>query len=164
MLFRSGGHAQACGLSIKRENIKNFRQKLNQPGEFHPNLLQGADLSIDAEVETGHIGEPFLKELGRMMPFGPGNPKPLFVSKKLKVRGDVKKRGKDTLQCWMTDGVGKNTFEVIGFRSYSRWISQGKEKSAVDIVYQPALKTFNGITSIQLELEDWKLTPPVSDV
>ncbi len=93
-----------------------------------------------------------------MTPYGPGNPKPLFVSKQLKVRGEVKKRGKDTLQCWMTDAGGKSTFEVVGFRSYERWVSEGKEKSAVDIVYQPALKTFNGITSIQLELEDWRLS------
>ena len=60
----------------------------------------------------------------------------------------------------MTDSEGRSTFEVIGFRSYERWKSAGagNEKSAVDIVYQPALKVFNGITSIQFELEDWRLS------
>ncbi len=153
-----GGHAQACGLTIKKENIASFRQKVNEAVLDTDNLFHGSDLSIDAEMETRLIEEPFLRELEKMTPFGPGNPKPLFISKKLKVRGEVKKRGKDTMQCWMTDEAGKNTFEVIGFRSYSRWVKDGKEKSAVDIVYQPALKTFNGITSIQLELEDWRLS------
>ncbi len=165
LLVSFGGHAQACGLSVKKENIQTFRQKLNEAFHAGTSLSLGVELSIDAEVEAGRIGTPFLKELGRLTPFGPGNPKPLFVSKKMKVRGEVKKRGKDTLQCWMTDDAGKGTFEVIGFRSYGRWMSELDQESRrlpagrqVDIVYQPALKTFNGITSIQLKLEDWQLS------
>ncbi len=156
LLVNFGGHAQACGLTVKAENIAIFRERINAADFNIHELARGADLPIDAEMEAGHVDAAFLKDLEKLSPFGPGNPKPLFVSKKLKVRGDVKKRGKDTLQCWMTDPGGNNTFEVIGFRSYERWMNSGQEKSAVDIVYQPALKTFNGITSIQFELEDWR--------
>ncbi len=156
LMVNFGGHAQACGLTIQKENIQALRQSLNRADYKMGDLSEGVDLAVDGQMLAADIGAPFLKALGQMTPFGPGNPKPLFVSKNMKVRGEVRKRGKDTLQCWMTDQAGKITLEVIGFRSYGRWMSDGQEKSAVDIVYQPALKTFNGITSIQLELEDWR--------
>ena len=96
-----------------------------------------------------------LQDLEKMAPFGPGNKKPLLLSRSLRLRGAPKKRGKDTLQCWMTDEAGKMTCEVIGFRAYERWMADGP-KASVDIVYQPVLKEWRGLTSIELQLEDWR--------
>ncbi len=45
-------------------------------------------------------------------------------------------------------------FEIIGFRGFRRW-SHLQEKTDLDIVYRPSLNEYNGIASIQLELEDW---------
>ena len=97
-----------------------------------------------------------VQELEKLAPFGPGNARPLFMSRGMRLRGDVKKRGKDTLQCWMSDAEGKVTCEVIGFRAYERWQAQKQKKREYDIVYQPTLRNFNGITSITLELEGWQ--------
>ena len=156
LLVSFGGHAQACGLTVEASNISLFRRKLNEAFVDQSQGGRGAELLIDGELDPEHLGKDFLGTLEKLSPFGPGHPKPLFVSRKLQVRGEVKKRGKDTLQCWMMDAAGKRTFEVVGFRSYSRWTAQTEKKEPVDIVYQPALKTFNGISSIQLELEDWR--------
>ena len=96
----------------------------------------------------------FLRDLERIAPFGPGNKKPLFLSRGLRLKGETKKRGQDTLQCWMTEGKGKAVCEVVGFRAWGRWRGV-KTDQPVDLVHQPALKEFNGIPSVQLELEDW---------
>ena len=153
LLENFGGHAQACGLTIKEENILSFRKKLNELTLAPSN--SAADLAIEAELLPETLNMGFLQDLEKLAPFGPGNRKPLFLSKGLRLRGEPKKRGKDTLQCWMSDGQGKTTCEVVGFRSYSRWVSTPK-RDDFDIVYQPTLKDFNGISSIQLELEDWR--------
>ena len=156
LLESFGGHAQACGLTIKEENIPVFRNRLNEiASQEMKDLSQGAQLAIDGELPFSQLDLKFLKDLEGLSPFGPGNEKPLFLSRNVKVKGRSQKRGKDTLQCWMTDEKGKATCEVIGFRAYERW-NASEQKPAYDIVYQPALRNFQGIASIQLELEDWR--------
>ena len=155
LLAGFGGHAQACGLSIKKENMPVFRNRLHEIVSQMQRPVSGARLEIEAQIEAEDLSMDFLRDLGRLAPFGPGNNKPLFVSRGFQVRGEVKKRGKDTMQCWMSAPDGKVTCEIIGFRAYKRWI-ESKRQVAYDIVYQPTLKNFNGVTSIQLELEDWR--------
>lgn len=153
-----GGHAQACGLSIRSENVNIFREKLNESALKAEGLGQ-VDLEIDAELPFEQIDTQFLKDLEKLAPFGPGNKKPLFISKGLKLRGEPKKRGKDTMQCFLTDRNGRVTCEAVGFRMFERWQKQnlpaGRQASAMDVVHQPTLLDYKGIVSIQLELEDW---------
>ena len=126
------------------------RRTVGRPGWELPSKLR-----IDGELPLGELDLKFLRDLEKLSPFGPGNEKPLFVSRGLRLKGEPKKRGKDTLLCWVTDETGKTTCEMIGFRAYERWNAVAP-KGSFDIVYQPALKDFNGIASIQLELEDWR--------
>ena len=157
LLESFGGHAQACGLSIKEDRVPAFRKRLNA---LASPAFQGAAsnpaLWVECEISPLDLDLRLVKDLERLAPFGPGNPKPLFLSRGMKLRGDIKKRGKDTLQCWMSDALGKVTCEVIGFRAYERWERQAKTKREFDIVYQPTLRNSNGIESIQLELESWQ--------
>ncbi len=157
LLEKFGGHAQACGLSIRQEKVADFRKKLNESAKlFFEGRQEAASLWIEAEVEPSQLDLKLLKDLEKIAPFGPGNPKPLFVSRGMKVKGQIKKRGKDTLQCWMSDSREKSTCEVVGFRSFERWQACIQTKQEFDIVYQPTIKNFNGIESIQLELESWQ--------
>ena len=155
LLVNFGGHAQACGLTLKMENLPLFRKKLNEAARLAEPSAAAPDLEVDAELFTEDLDVKFLKDLEKLAPFGPGNRKPLFLSKGMRLRSVPKKRGKDTLQGWMTDAEGKITSEVIGFRAYDRWMKEGRTKSSFNIVYQPVLKEFNGIVSIELQLEDW---------
>jgi single-stranded-DNA-specific exonuclease len=157
LLANFGGHAQACGLSIKPENIEPFRRSLNEAAR---RLLSGSsadeDVWVDADIQASELSGSLLKDLERLEPFGPGHAKPLFVTRQMRVRGDVKKRGKDTLQCWMTDADDKVTCEVIGFRSYERWLANDHQQKIFDIIYQPTLQNFNGIQTITLQMESWQ--------
>ncbi len=153
LLESFGGHAQACGLTIREENIDEFRRRVNQSALETSALSVRAALEIEGELALGELDLKFLKDLERLAPFGPGNKKPLFLSKGLKVKGEAKKRGKDTLVCWMTDAGGQNTCEAIGFRAFSRWNASSERQR--DIVHRPSLRESDGIASIQLELEDW---------
>lgn len=154
-LFESfGGHSQACGLSIQKEKIPLFRRRLNEA--FADSKMEAkAELRIDGEVTLAELDAAFIRDLEKMAPFGPGNEKPRFLTKNLKLKSAPRLLGKDTLALWVTDETGKAACEVIGFRSYARW-SKGIKKPAWDIIHQPGLKTWNGITSISLELQDWR--------
>jgi len=164
LLESFGGHAQACGLTIKEENIAIFRKKLNEAFQEEKDSSRSArTLAVESELAISDLDMKFLQDLEKLSPFGPGNKKPLFLSRALRVKGLPKKRGKDTLQCWVSDASGKTTCELIGFRMYGRW-QERPATGALDIVYQPALKYFNGISSIELQLEDWRAsTVPSND-
>lgn len=153
LLESFGGHAQACGLTIKRENVARFREAINQAPAQTATVIP--ELLIDAELRASELSIAFLQDLEKLAPFGPGNRKPLFLTCGLKLKGEPKKRGKDTLQCWMADEREASVCEVVGFRAYERWKSMPAQNT-FDIVYQPALREYRGITSIQLQLEDWR--------
>ena len=157
LLSAFGGHDQACGLSIRHENLKEFRRRLNELAGRTFSSAKGEEGPwLEGELRPAQLDPAFVSDLEKLAPFGPGNERPLFMSRGMHVRGEVKKRGKDTLQCWMTDSEEKVTCEVVGFRSYERWQSQAQKKREFDIIYQPTLRKFNGITSITLELESWR--------
>ncbi len=154
LLVSFGGHSQACGLAIKKENIPHFRKKLNETAVAMEPVSAGVELRIDAEIPLSDIGEELIQELQQLAPFGPGNKRPFFITKNLRIRGIPKKRGKDTLQCWVTQADGQVTCEAVGFRMYNKW-QKSRRAEGLNFVYHPAISEFKGIRSIQLELEDW---------
>jgi len=81
-----GGHAMAAGLSIKPENIDDFRNRLEDivvkevaGRELFP------ELAIDAEITFDQISSHLADELERLKPFGPKNREPVFMSKNIYV-------------------------------------------------------------------------------
>ena len=153
LLETFGGHAQACGLTVREDRIAPLRERLNVLAQAMPENPD-TESWVEAELLPSELDVRLVKGLEKLGPFGPGNPSPRFLSRGMRVRGDVKKRGKDTMQCWMTDASESVTCEVVGFRCYERWMRD--KKNPADIIYRPALKNFNGIETIQLELESWQ--------
>ena len=86
-----GGHAHAAGLSIKEENYESFKarfdlevRKVIEEETLIPQEYIESEISFTAIFKPGDTiqGEPnFKKMLNRFEPHGPGNMKPVFVSK-----------------------------------------------------------------------------------
>jgi len=74
-LERFGGHRAAAGLSIRRENVDAFAEALAAHADT---ALAEADLRprtvVDAIVPGRDLGLDLCAELGRLAPFGLGNP------------------------------------------------------------------------------------------
>jgi single-stranded-DNA-specific exonuclease len=117
LLERFGGHSQAAGLTVKKENFEEFRKEFIK-------LVEKADLSdtkkmlrVDLEINISDINEKLLDELILMEPFGQGNKKPKFLSEQVVVRrisylGDDKKH----LKLWVADGADAlKQLELISF-------------------------------------------------
>lgn len=153
-----GGHAQACGLLIKKENVGKFREACNQRlgDSVEEGLAQNVEIMVDTELKLHEIDLRLLHDLEKLAPFGPGNPKPLFLSRGVRLRGDLKKRGQDTLQGWITDAEGRATCEIIAFRAFERFRKSVAREQNLDIVYEPQIREYQGIATIQLGLEDWR--------
>src|SRR4029077_16415011 len=80
LLGRWGGHRAAAGLSIAEENVEAFAEAF---ADHAATLLDDDDLdrvtSIDAVVARGaDLSLDLCAELGRLAPFGLGNPAPVL--------------------------------------------------------------------------------------
>jgi single-stranded-DNA-specific exonuclease len=87
-----GGHENACGLTIKKENIHLFRQQIKliqKQLEVEPPTVE-----VDTELNSEDINFDTYKFLSLLEPCGPENPYPIFLIKNLKVV-DWKYIGKD---------------------------------------------------------------------
>jgi single-stranded-DNA-specific exonuclease len=94
-----GGHENACGLTIKKENIPLFRQQLKilqQELEILPQTIE-----IDTELTSEDFNFNTYKFLYLLEPCGPENPSPVFIIKNLKLI-DWKSIGKNNIHTIMT--------------------------------------------------------------
>lgn len=79
LLITYGGHSQAAGLSIAKENFTKLKERLNS-------YIKENGIKIDKEKTVyceeqiyGKISERFAREIEKMEPFGVGNKRPLFT-------------------------------------------------------------------------------------
>ena len=75
----------AAGLSLEKENIDEFRRRLNEDAELTEDDFVRR-IWIDVPMPFDYISEPLIQELELLEPFGQGNEKPLFAQKGLHIR------------------------------------------------------------------------------
>jgi len=88
-LLRYGGHSQAAGLTLRRRDIRDFRDAflgaLRREPQHGP-IPVGYDLDLPLEELSAQDVAKLVWELDKMEPFGSGNPKPIFRSTGLKLK------------------------------------------------------------------------------
>lgn len=85
LLLRHGGHAFAAGLSIRKENLPQFRKEINAWANENYPVMEAAPLRVDAAITLGRISINDVAALETLAPFGNGNPSPLFLIQDAKI-------------------------------------------------------------------------------
>ena len=154
LLTNFGGHKFAAGLSMHIDDLPEFKQRFEAYVAAHiqPNQLQPT-LDIEAELQLGDITKSFYNVLRHLEPFGPGNPRPLFVSRRLINHRDTRAVGKERehLRLDVTDRMNAITGIAFGRADMAEYIQNG---NAVDICYELNENTFNHYTTIQMMVQD----------
>ena len=153
-LIRFGGHSYAAGLSINKDNIKNFRNKINRIAAklIAKEHLQ-PKLCIDLALSPSNITKKFLLEIEHLEPYGMGNPKPVFIAKGLELGFSPRKVGADHIK--LTLSQQGRQFEAIGFRMADH-MDDYKAQNHIDIIYTPEINLWQGRKSLQLNLKDMR--------
>ncbi|MFA6582072.1 MAG: single-stranded-DNA-specific exonuclease RecJ [Paludibacter sp.] len=159
LLETFGGHMYAAGLSMKEENIPAFTDRFEQ--FVAENILEEQtypQIEIDAVLEFKDITPKFFRVLKQFAPFGPGNMKPIFVSKKVLDFGTSRLVGKEQehLKLELIDTSSENVMNGIAFRMHE-YNAHLKALNPLDICYTLEENNFNGNTSIQLMIRDIKI-------
>jgi single-stranded-DNA-specific exonuclease len=89
LLEAGGGHDQAAGLSVARENLVDFRRQFNayvgQQQNGNGDFLV-PKVHIDIEAELDEIDLHLLDSYELLRPFGKGNPQPVLLSRGVQPR------------------------------------------------------------------------------
>jgi single-stranded-DNA-specific exonuclease len=157
LLEQFGGHKYAAGLTLKKENIKPFQQLFEEVvGRTILEEQLEPTITIDEIIELSVISDSYLSIIDRMEPFGPGNMKPVFASRKLKatkIQLLKELHLKMSVYC-EEDGV---VIDAIGFNMPEHYENL-KSGACFDMAYTIEENNFRGNTSIQLHIKDIKFT------
>ncbi|MCH7920303.1 MAG: single-stranded-DNA-specific exonuclease RecJ [Planctomycetes bacterium] len=153
-LVSFGGHAMAAGVTIKPDRIEQFTADFEAYARDHLNDQDVvAKLNVDAEVPLSQFTLDMVKQLQRLEPFGQGNPRPLFVTRGVRLISSPRCVGAkgDHLQLSITDR--SHSLRCIGF-GMGKLEKKLLEADCFDVVYEAQINTYNGNTTVQLVLVD----------
>ena len=159
LLLNFGGHTYAAGLTLKWDDVKEFRDRFQQYVDEHIQPEQTeAMLNIDAIIDFKDITKKFHNELKKFSPFGPGNEKPLFCTKNVYDFGTSKVVGREQehIKLELVDSKSNNVMNGIAF-GQSAAVRYIKSKHSFDIAYTIEDNIFKR-GAVQLQIEDIKPT------
>jgi single-stranded-DNA-specific exonuclease len=159
LLETFGGHTNAVGLSIKEENIPEFRRRLTEYVEEHIEDEQVTPaMDIDCEIKFSEINGALLRYLRMLNPYGPGNSKPVFITRKVFDAGSSKVVGKkmEHIKLDLVDEEGNKVLNAIAFgmAGFNDALKAGKP---IDICYTIEETRHRMSTSVQLMVKAIKL-------
>ena len=155
LLENFGGHAYAVGLTLKQSNIPEFRRRFQEYVSNHilPEQTQQT-LDIDAAIDFRDISKRLLNDLKKLAPHGPGNEKPLFLTRNVYDYGTSKVvgRNQEHIKLELVDSKSAVVMNGIAFgqSAAARYI---KSKRSFDIVYTIEENTYKR-GEVQLQIED----------
>ncbi|HMO50645.1 MAG TPA: single-stranded-DNA-specific exonuclease RecJ [Kiritimatiellia bacterium] len=149
LLVKHGGHAMAAGLEIDWDNIDRFREAF---GSVAARDLCGRsfvpELKLDGWIGLDDLTPEVLGILGKLGPYGIGNPEPVWGCRKAEWAvaprevgsGHLKARFKQRVEAW----------DAIGFGLYQSDLSP----DPVDLVFAIRRECYRGRESMVLHLKD----------
>ncbi|MBD5270985.1 MAG: single-stranded-DNA-specific exonuclease RecJ [Bacteroides sp.] len=152
LLETFGGHTYAVGLSLKEENIPEFTRRFEEYVRDHIRTDQLTPvLDIDAYLTFADITPEFMSLLHRFNPFGPGNSKPVFCTRRVTDFGSSKLVGKagEHIKLELIDDTSGKVYDGIAFNAAEHfdYIHSGRP---FDICYTLEESKRKGTHSVQL--------------
>jgi single-stranded-DNA-specific exonuclease len=151
-----GGHEMAAGLTIKTDNIKAFKEKINAVAK---EMLQGKELLpellVDYKLEPSDINLQVAKQLKDLEPFGMGNPNPNFVCRNMQIL-DKRLVGANSKHLSLNLYDGNNNVKAIAFNMGNLFNVLSSSKK-IDIICCMDINLWNNNENVQLIIKDIKI-------
>lgn len=153
LLLSYGGHRYAAGISIKEEYIKEFSGMFEDviSKEIHDSAFV-SQTNIDAVCNLSDITHELISQIGRLAPFGSGNPEPILCVRNVNVASQSVVGNNHLCMRLKGDGMAYNSI----------WFNKGHlidflSGPALDIAFTPHMSNWNGVYDIQLKMKDMSL-------
>jgi single-stranded-DNA-specific exonuclease len=158
LLIQYGGHKYAAGLSLDVEKVDEFKEKFEASvqSRMEEHLLI-PKITIDAILSLDDVTWKFFNIINQMAPFGPGNMKPMFLSRKVKLYGMARVLKGKHLKFKAKQVNGDTVVDAICFNG-AHHFEQLQISSHFAICYTIEVNDFNNQRSLQLNVKDIKFS------
>ncbi len=151
-----GGHTYAAGLTLKVANVQAFRRKFGRYVDANmPLEAPKHQIDVDLEIRLADINRSLVAELELMEPFGPGNRRPVFVTRDVydystsKVFGHARQH----LKLDMIESDGRAVRSGVGFGLGDLYRMIDGDKS-FDVCFTVDRNIYRGRSVVQLMIKD----------
>lgn len=154
LMLGFGGHPLAAGLSLKEENLEEFRKQLNArsgltDADFIPKVM------IDVILPVDFLTQSFIKQLEILEPFGKENEKPVFAQSNVRAtRAEIIGKNKNVLKITFNSRNCKSGVCFHDIEEKEQLLNQNGKLYDFKMLYYPTLNEWNGVTSIQANVQD----------
>jgi len=154
LFTRFGGHAQAAGFTLESRRIQELEARFEA---FARTALKPEDLEpalrIDTEISLTELDGPVYEQLQALGPHGMGNPAPVFCARGLRIAAPPRVLKEKHLKLRVAQG--SRAFDALAWNWAVRAaeVPQGQQ---VDAAFTVSENTFQGITTVNLELKDMR--------
>jgi single-stranded-DNA-specific exonuclease len=155
-LIGYGGHFAAAGMSMYPENVDAFSKKFEEvvSTSIDP-LLLIPELIINAEITFKNLNKGFYNIVQQMEPYGPENLRPVFITRNVtntpwsKIVKEKHIRFVVRNENITLTGIGFNLAEKFNLLQLNK---------PLDLVYTIDENEWNGETSLQLKIIDFRIS------
>ena len=171
LFLKYGGHKMAGGLTMKEENFEEFSRRIEENCTLTEEELQEV-IRVDMELPPRFLGLSMTRELELLEPCGTQNPKPLFVTRNIRLLGArVMGRNRNVIRFTAQDDTGarmdlilfgdaqifmQNIEESAGRGSFEELL-RGAGNATIDMIYYPDINVWKDRESIQYIIKDYRV-------
>ena len=158
-LLSHGGHAAAAGLKIHEANVPAFRAAFceHAAARIGPEQRE-AEITIDAEAAFSQLTLEIVQQIGRLEPFGAGNPRPLLMTGDVKLAEPPKRIGSNERHLSLRLVHHNQRLRAVAF-GQGEWCDEIAQcPTSIDVAYRPVINEFQGRRNVELHLVDWRPT------
>ena len=154
LMEQYGGHPMAAGLSIKEENVEEFRRRLNEnctltEKDLAPKIL------IDVPMPVSYINKELVEEISLLEPFGKGNTKPIFAQKGLRVLSSrILGKNRNVAKLQLSDSTGW-VVEAVYFGEADEFVDRIKNCGSIAVTYYPEINRYQGRETLQIVIRNY---------
>jgi single-stranded-DNA-specific exonuclease len=159
LLESYGGHMYAAGMSMKIENVPEFRRRFEEiVTESVKKVKLVPMIDIDARVSLSDLNPKFLRVLNQFEPFGPHNMMPVFLTEDVMDYGTSRLvgRGSEHIKLDLIEANrSSSVFSGIAF-SQAHHFDMVKQSLPFDICYSVTENEYRGKVYMQLNVRDMR--------
>ena len=159
-----GGHAEAGGFSLLKNQIHFLEERLNtafakqsKKEDPHQQTDGQEAIIIDAELTLDDINDALYHEIEQLAPFGVANPKPLFIFKDV-IPSSVGQFGKtkEHLEIHFKNTKGETIRAITFFKTPEDFSKKPEENKKMNLIAHIEHSVFMGKHELRLKIVDIK--------
>jgi single-stranded-DNA-specific exonuclease len=160
LFTRYGGHSHAIGCSLSSERLPELRSRLDAfarlkltPEDFVPIL------NYDSEVSLANVNRELWQSIVALEPFGVGNPRPVFVTRGVKLVQPPRIMKEAHLKLRVVQNAGRNgtAYDAVGWRMADRSVKDSLVLGDdLDLAFTLDYNSHPDFGGLQLNLMDFR--------